>query len=122
MKRLGKRILAAGLLASALGAVPASAESITGIPGAYDVAFAGCGWYVVLGCSQSFNGSTQTMNRLGGPFAGGGAGLKVANTNEYPNFRNGWYCVVDGPYFSQGEAQSVAWREAVPDAYVKNGC
>ncbi|MEO0544100.1 MAG: hypothetical protein AAFY99_09820 [Pseudomonadota bacterium] len=122
MVRLVKKIFAAGLIASALGAVSAQAESITGIEGAYDVAFAGCGWYVVLGCSQSFNGSARTMNNLGGPFAGGGAGLKVANTNEYPNFRNGWYCVVDGPYFSQGEAQSIAWAEAVPDAYVKNGC
>ena len=122
MTRSGRKAIAAGLVFSALGATSANAESITGVPGAYDVAFAGCGWYVVLGCSQSFDGSQQRMNQLGGPFAGGGAGLKVANTNEYPNFRNGWYCVVDGPYPSQGQAASIAWREAVPDAYVKNGC
>lgn len=88
----------------------------------YEVAFAGCGWYIVLGCGTSFNGARNTMNNLGGPMAGGGAGLSVANTNEYPNFTNGFYCVVDGPYNSQSAAQSVAWNEAVRDAYVKNGC
>lgn len=88
----------------------------------YEVAFAGCGWYIVLGCSSNFNSARNTLNNLGGPFAGGGAGLKVANTSEYPNFRNGFYCVLDGPYNSQSAAQSVAWNEAVRDAYVKNGC
>ena len=31
-------------------------------------------------------------------------------------------CVGDGPYASRWEAESIAWREAVPDAYVKAGC
>ncbi|MEL6919651.1 MAG: hypothetical protein AAFO77_01310 [Pseudomonadota bacterium] len=122
MKRFFKSTLTATALLAAGSISTASAESITGIPGARDVAFAGCGWYVVLGCSRSFNGGAQTMTRLGGPFAGGGAGLKVANTSEYPNFNNGWYCVVDGPYTSRSQAGSIAWTEAVPDAYVKSGC
>jgi len=86
------------------------------------MAFAGCGWYIVLGCSSGFSDARNRMNALGGPMAGGGAGLKVANTSEYPNFRNGFHCVVDGPYNSQSAAQSNAWNEAVPDAYVKSGC
>lgn len=116
-----KKTLAAIAALFALTSV-AQAESITKIPGARDVAFAGCGWYVVLGCGTSLNGAVRTMDNLGGPYAGGGAGLKVANTSEYPNFRNGFYCVVDGPYSSQSAAESIAWREAVRDAYVKNGC
>lgn len=115
------KYLTAGLMAGLLTATTAMADD-TLPAGSYEVAFAGCGWYVVLGCGTSFDGARATMNNLGGPMAGGGAGLKVANTSEYPNFRNGFFCVVDGPYSSQGAAQSVAWNEAVRDAYVKNGC
>jgi hypothetical protein len=113
-----KTLIAAFLVSAVLPAV-SHAEGFTEET---QVAFAGCGWYVVLGCGKSFNGATRTMNNLGGPYAGGGAGLSVANTNEYPNFRNGFYCVVDGPYQTQAQASSIAWVEAVPDAYVKNGC
>jgi hypothetical protein len=81
-----------------------------------------CGWYVILGCSRTSSGAFATLNRLGGPGVGGGAGTNVVNTNHYPNFRDGWYCVADGPYGSRAEAASIAWKEAVPDAYVKNGC
>lgn len=111
--------LAVGLLAASM-TMASAGDSLP--EGSYEVAFAGCGWYVVLGCSRDFNAARSTMDRLGGPMAGGGAGLKVANTSEYPNFRNGFFCTVDGPYVSESAAQSVAWNEAVPDAYVKNGC
>ncbi|NND48875.1 MAG: hypothetical protein HKN60_01340 [Rhizobiales bacterium] len=81
-----------------------------------------CGWYVILGCSRTQNGAWRTLNRLGGPGVGGWAGAQVVRTNDYPNFRNGWFCVADGPYSARWEAESIAWREAVPDAYVKAGC
>jgi len=81
-----------------------------------------CGWYVILGCSRSQDDAYQTFNRLGGPGMGGGAGAQVVNTNDYPNFRNGWWCVTDGPYATRGQAESIPWREAVPDAYVKSAC
>lgn len=106
-------------LATLIGAARAE---VLGSGQSYEVAFAGCGWYIVLGCGSSFDGARSKLNDLGGPYAGGGAGLKVANTNEYPNFNNGFYCVVDGPYNSKGAAQSIAWTEAVRDAYVKSGC
>ncbi|MEM1377276.1 MAG: hypothetical protein AAGG69_07790 [Pseudomonadota bacterium] len=121
-----KNFFASAVIATSMvGAVvsqSSASESITGIPGARDVAFAGCGWYVVLGCGKSRSGANRLLNELGGPFAGGGAGLTVANTSEYPNFRNGWQCVVDGPYSSRTQASQIAWTEAVPDAYVKSGC
>ena len=82
----------------------------------------GCGWYVVLGCHRGRGTAQRQLNDLGGPRAGGGAGLNVVNTNVFPNFRNGFQCVMDGPYNSRGTAASIAWTEAVPDAYVKNSC
>ena len=53
---------------------------------------------------------------------GGGAGSRVINTSDMDGFRNGFYYVADGPYVSSDDAGSVAWVEAVPDAYVKRGC
>lgn len=81
-----------------------------------------CGYYVILGCFKSRNEATGRLTALGGPGVGGFAGAHVINTNDYPNFRNGWWCVADGPYATRDEAMSLAWREVVPDAYVKNGC
>lgn len=81
-----------------------------------------CGWYVILGCSRTLHEAQLTLGRLGGPGVGGWAGAQVVDTSDYPNFRNGWYCVADGPYPARFEAESIAWREAVPDAYVKSGC
>ena len=81
-----------------------------------------CGYYVILGCYKQPGQAYTQLNRIGGPMAGGGAGTDVIHTNEYPNFRNGWFCVADGPYASKQNAASIAWKEAVRDAYVKNGC
>lgn len=81
-----------------------------------------CGHYIILGCFKNANQAFSRLNQLGGPMVGGGAGTNVVDTNQYPNFRNGWYCVADGPYASRAQAMSIAWKEAVPDAYVKNGC
>lgn len=112
-------IVAAALLASA----GTGAADQIGTPEFVDQAsFRGCGWYVVLGCGQNRPALVDRMNYWGGPMAGGGAGMEVINTGDYPNFRNGFFCLVDGPYASQGAAQSIAWTEAVPDAYVKSGC
>ena len=86
----------------------------------YDVN--GCGWYIILGCSKSRSDAKRILNQLGGPMVGGGAGSRVINTSDLDGFRNGFYCVADGPYITSDDAGSVAWVEAVPDAYVKRGC
>jgi len=86
----------------------------------YDVN--GCGWYIVLGCSKNRSDAKRQLIGLGGPMIGGGAGSRVLNTSDIDGFRNGFYCVADGPYISRDEASSVAWVEAIPDAYVKRGC
>jgi hypothetical protein len=77
-----------------------------------------CGYYVIMGCFRNENAAWNRVNDLGG------AGVAtVVWTNDYPNFRNGWYCAVDGPY-SKRLANSVRtdMRRFVSDAYVKNGC
>lgn len=118
-------ILAAGMAGTAVAApigseTPNMSRADDGL-----LRFAGdgiCGWYYILGCSRTQGGAWATLNRLGGPGVGGWVGANVVHTNDYPNFRNGWWCVADGPYRSRGEAGSIAWKEAVPDAYVKSGC
>lgn len=82
----------------------------------------GCGWYIILGCSKSRADAKRQLIDLGGPVVGGGAGSRVINTSDFDGFSPGFYCVADGPYFSRDDAGSVAWVEAVPDAYVKRGC
>ena len=82
----------------------------------------GCGWYIVLGCTKDANASFRILADLGGHKVGGGAGTQVLATEYISGFNPGYYCVADGPYVSEGDAGSVAWREAVPEAYVKRGC
>ncbi len=82
----------------------------------------GCGWYIVLGCSKGRSDAKRSLIDLGGTMVGGGAGSRVINTSDIDGFSNGFYCVADGPYITRGDASSVAWVEAVPDAYVKRGC
>jgi len=117
MNRFLHLTAAVGFTAAVLGAttLPASAQT----PG-YDVN--GCGWYIILGCSTSRSDARRTLSNLGGPMVGGGAGSRVLNTSDIDGFRNGYYCVADGPYISRDDASSVAWVEAVRDAYVKRGC
>lgn len=115
--RFSKAMLALAIAAS-IGPGAAHAEAMTPILVSGGV----CGWYVVLGCGKRAGDQENKLYDLGGPNAGGGAGLSVISTNNYPNFRPGYYCVVDGPYETPDQAESIAWAEAVPDAYVKNGC
>lgn len=82
----------------------------------------GCGWYIILGCSKQWTDANRRLDDLGGPMVGGGAGSRILDTSTVRGFRGGFFCVADGPYVSQADAGSVAWREAVPDAYVKRGC
>jgi hypothetical protein len=118
VKKLSSSAIAAlfGFVAvAAMSAIPVRAQT----PG-YDGN--GCGWYIILGCSTSRTDAQQTLRQLGGPMVGGGAGSRVLNTSDVGGFRNGFYCVADGPYVSEADASSVAWIEAVRDAYVKRGC
>jgi hypothetical protein len=76
-----------------------------------------CGFYAILGCYGTRGEAQRWSNQID-------AGYVINTTSaEYPNFRSGYYCVVNGPT-SRGQAQGIAasWRGVVPSAYVKNAC
>ncbi len=105
--------LAAGITALASFAAPATAQTAAAPDGSYKVAQA-CGWYVVLGCFQRHSAAQRRANNIG---------AYVIDTNDYPNFSNGWYCAVDGPH-SKRKAKRLrrSWRGTVGDAYYKSAC
>ncbi|MEM1377797.1 MAG: hypothetical protein AAGG69_10455 [Pseudomonadota bacterium] len=76
--------------------------------------FQGCGWYVIMGCSVSYSSTRELA----------GNGFLTIDTNDYPNFRDGWFCVAEGPYSRRSDANRfmTSIKSDVPDAYVKNGC
>ncbi|MEZ5792266.1 MAG: hypothetical protein R3D34_16280 [Nitratireductor sp.] len=71
-----------------------------------------CGWYAVVGCARGWNQANSDAP----------PGTYVIDTNQYPNFRNGWFCAVDGPYGTKAEVPLSHWRSYRGDAYVKNAC
>lgn len=76
----------------------------------------GCGWYAIAYCAQDM-GSAQAQTAR---FAG-----FVINTGDYPNFRAGWFCVVQGPLSSKDTADGVVRRmksQGASTAYSKRSC
>ncbi len=73
-----------------------------------------CGYYVILGCFKSYGAAANRANTIG---------ARVVDTNNYPNFRNGWFCAADGPHCRRRARQlRRAWRGTVHDAYYKSAC
>ena len=76
-----------------------------------------CGWYAIMLCSTSRGEAARWSNSHG-------VGRVIDTTSErYPNFRPGYYCVVEGP-MSRGAAVGTAnsYRGISPTAYAKNAC
>ena len=71
-----------------------------------------CGWYAIVGCSRSSSDAASIAPQ----------GTYVIDTNFYPNFSNGWFCAVDGPYPSRSAVPLGHWRQFRGDAYVKSAC
>ncbi len=103
--------LGTGVLGATTGSVPADGTSVgSSAPaapadGSFKVAAEFCDWYAIFECAKRRSG-------IGGPGY-------VIHTNDYPNFRKGWYCKVLGPYDSSGEASAVANQYG---GYAKRGC
>lgn len=76
-----------------------------------------CGWYAIAVCSSSQSAAQGKISQFGG---------FVIDTNDtyYPNFRNGFYCVVDGPYDRNGaaDARNRFRNNGSGDAYIKQAC
>lgn len=91
----------------------AAAITVAALTPAAATTFQGCGLYVIMGCSKSHGGAQRMA----------GNGFLVVYTNDYPNFRDGWYCAAEGPFGrSQANSFLASVRGSVPDAYIKNGC
>lgn len=102
-----------------------AALALLWLAGMAPVASAGerqCGWYAVLGCSRDAYAAERILEGVRGIVLPGSAGTHVVETSDYPGFNPGLFCVVDGPFESQAEAENVHWQDMVPNAYVKRGC
>ncbi len=79
------------------------------------IAQASCPYYVILGCFGPLYEANQRSSAIGG---------RVVDTNQVSGFRNGYYCIVDGPHNRKNYAYTLrqSWLGTVHDAYVKRGC
>lgn len=74
-----------------------------------------CGWWAIYSCHPSRSAAIRDMNNAG---YGG-----VVHTNDVPNFRNGFYCVADGPFNkSTARRKKNQARRDFDSAYIKQGC
>lgn len=73
-----------------------------------------CGYYVIMGCFRSRGPANRQRSRTGA--------MTVVDTNQYPNFRNGYYCAADGPFPTDSQISISMYRQTVSDAYVKYSC
>lgn len=103
-----------GLAGFPAGAMDSSTRPLP--DGSYRVAQA-CGWYAIYSCSRSRRDASRFSREHDIGF------VIDTNDEDYPNFRRGYYCVVDGP-MSRGRALSEADRalDFAPSAYAKNAC
>ncbi|HEY8278083.1 MAG TPA: hypothetical protein VIH99_00575 [Bdellovibrionota bacterium] len=75
-----------------------------------------CPWLTILTCDSTPSEAARESARLGG-------GFSIIHTNDYSNFRPGWYCVAL-PASSQSDAnmKTRLWKRRAPHAYPKKGC
>lgn len=92
-----------------------SQGAATPSPGTIQVAQV-CGWFAIYYCSRGAGDAQRWASRNRG---------HVIDTSSarYPNFRGGYYCVVDGPT-SHGNAVNLAnsMRRVSSTSYAKNSC
>ena len=111
-------VAGAGLLLSCFAASASPANPMPQMsPGSFVQHAQACGFYAILGCFGTRGEAQRWTNQISDGY--------VVNTSSgrYPNFRAGYFCVVNGPG-PYGVAQRIAagWRRYIPDAYVKNAC
>ncbi|MEM7302388.1 MAG: hypothetical protein AAF468_14995 [Pseudomonadota bacterium] len=71
-------------------------------------------WFAIGGCFQSYRAANRRAAQLG---------VDVADTNDYPNFRDGWYCAVSGPSSKRNAQRTQRYfkNQGIHDAYIKRG-
>lgn len=105
MKTFIPAAAALALMAGAAMTTTTPAQASDGIAGNY---------FAIGGCFKSRSAASSRARKLG---------AEVVRTDDYPNFRAGWWCAVQGPFirdeanYWRGEFR----RRGVGDAYVKSG-
>lgn len=117
MGRIGRGVALVLGLAGAFGGVAASAQAQASRPQKGTQLAQRCGWYAIYYCSRGYRDAARFADRY--------RGFVIDSSDaDLPNFRPGWYCVVEGPT-SRGEAldwAGYAKRDGHPEAYAKSSC
>jgi len=86
--------------------------------GSYQVAQA-CGWYAISVCSKKWGPAQDAVDEWGSGYA------INTSSSDFPNFRGGWKCAVDGPKTkkaARSTAKLMRKRGVSKSAYAKSAC
>jgi hypothetical protein len=81
--------------------------------------FTSCGWYAIAYCSQDYSAAQAQTGVYSGYV------INTSDRTRYPNFRAGWFCVVQGPMASADAASAAVARMhamGAATAYPKRSC
>jgi hypothetical protein len=118
MGRFGRYIAPALAVAGVLGGAAASAEPQVIRTQRKSVELAQvCGWFAIYHCSRGHQEAASVAGRY--------RGFVIDSSDpRLPNFRPGWYCVVEGP---TSRSLALSWagyarRDGHSTAYAKSSC
>jgi hypothetical protein len=118
MGRIRCCVASALAIAGVLGGAAASAQEQDSRPPQKGMQLAQvCGWFAIYYCSRGYQDAAG--------FAGRYRGFVIDSSDaRLPNFRPGWYCVVEGP---TSRSQAFSWaayarRDGHSTAYAKSSC
>jgi hypothetical protein len=117
MRRIGRCVASVLAVAGIFGGVAASTPERAGPPQKGTQLAQVCGWFAIYYCSRGYQDAAR--------FAGRYRGFVIDSSDpRLPNFRPGWFCVVEGP---TGRSQALSWaayarRDGHSTAYAKSSC
>lgn len=110
------RLLSSFAVAATVLAAPA-APALAVEPGAPVVRVQACGWYAIFTCSQDYRSAQRWLSRYGQGY------VIDTSSGAYPNFRSGFFCVVNGPTSRAAALSTIdSSLDIAPSGYVKNAC
>jgi hypothetical protein len=117
MGPIGRCVASVLAVAGAFGGVAASAQDLPSRSHKGTQLAQVCGWFAIYYCSRGYQDAAA--------FAGRYRGFVIDSSDpRLPNFRPGWYCVVEGP---TSRSQALEWaayarRDGYSTAYAKSSC
>jgi tetratricopeptide (TPR) repeat protein len=102
--------------APAIAVTPSPPPAVSAAPSAPSTG-PRCGWYAIFFCSRSQSEAANWPRERNVGF------VISTDSSDYPNFRAGWYCAVEGPMpRSEALREADRFRQFAPTAYAKNAC